>query len=279
MNISFELRHMLARVRKRTPSILRLNNFSTLQRIVNEPISLSRFGDGELRYCLKKKSLEFQQWVPDLSCRLERALLRPTQNLLQCFNHAFEGSDTVRWVIPLQRSDKEYIRVESLLREGDIGVLRRDRQRKLYIECWRIIESQTQVLTYGEATVFFLGLYLDEYASGRIEEVKCLFRQMFYRKRILFVCPSTPLMGESFVRLEPQMRRFGLISAQFIEAPSVNAFGVMERVTEQICRSRGFDEIFIQAGPVASVLAAELTEKLNVRILDVGSLNTAIPYL
>jgi hypothetical protein len=30
---------------------------------------------------------------------------------------------------------------------------------------------------------------------------------------------------------------------------------------------------------MASVLAAELTEKLNVRVLDVGSLNTAIPYL
>lgn len=279
MGMSLEIRHALAHIRRGPSPVLRLSNVATLRHIINDQVSVARYGDGELAYCFKKKSLPFQPWHQDLSHRLERALLSRSPNVLPCFNHMFERADTVRWITSLERSSKQYVRRETLLSENDIGLLDRHKQHRLYRKCWKIIESEAKARLYGEATAFYLGLYVEEYAAGQLDEIKSLFRNLFRGKRILFVCPAAPLMGDSFMRLEPMMRRLGLLSAQFIEIPSIDAYRELDEIQSRITQSRGFDEIFIQAGPVASVLATELTERLNVRVIDAGSLNTQMPYL
>jgi hypothetical protein len=75
------------------------------------------------------------------------------------------------------------------------------------------------------------------------------------------------------------MRQLGMIDAAFIDIPSTNAFAMIDEIEAQIRARRGFDDVFIQAGPVATVLAAELAGKIEARLLDVGSLNTQVRFL
>jgi hypothetical protein len=75
------------------------------------------------------------------------------------------------------------------------------------------------------------------------------------------------------------MRRLGLVAADYSAVPSIDAFASINAIEAAILSRRGFDDVFIQAGPVATVLASELAGRIDGRVLDVGSLNTQVHFL
>lgn len=154
----------------------------------------------------------------------------------------------------------------------------RRRERRSYIERWIKIARNTQIRTFGEATCFRIGLYVDEYTNGRIEEVKDDFRALFRERRILFICPEKPLAGHSFKELEPKLRRIGLRDAQYISIPNVDAAAVEQDIHRQLQKKSRYDDIFIQAGPLATALAYELAGTVDGRVIDSGALNNAVPF-
>jgi hypothetical protein len=259
-------------------AVVRLDGEATLDRILNGA-SIARYGDGELQYCLRNRPVRFQKWNSGLAGRLKETLIGPPANVIVGFNHYFRACASIEWITAFDRYPKTYTALRTVRSENDIGVLRRPREKKLYDSCWREIVRNCAATEYGEASVFFLGTYVRAYRNGTIPTVLDRFRALFNGRRLLFVCPDTPLRGLSFRDQEETMRRIGLRGADYISIPPVDAYDALADIEGAILSRRGFDAVFIQAGPLATILAADLTTGLGCQVLDVGSLNTQIRYL
>jgi hypothetical protein len=259
--------------------VSKLDRRSTLRRLTNCNLSLARIGDGEMRYAFKRRSALFQRWENFLAEKLLAVLLNPPPNVLPCFNHHFAAHSEIEWIVAYERYPKEYAEYRTARTSQDIGILKREKERLEYDACWRKIARRTAALEYGDAAVFFLGSYVQNYERGEMDIVRDEFRALFRGRRILFVGPETPHGGASFRRQYDDMKRIGLKSADFISIPATDAATYATEIEAEILSRRSFDDVFLQAGPLATVLAAELSSKINGRALDVGSLNTQIRYL
>jgi hypothetical protein len=259
--------------------ITKLSPFDTLRAVVDSNLCLARFGDGEIAYSLQGKRLRFQRWHRALAEKLEEILLAPHNRVLVAYNHIFTSTDEVRLIARYDRYGKKFDRYETLVTPDDIGILQRRRARRNYLRCWDVIAAETNVREFGEAFGLSLSLYVEEYKHGEMEKVRNKFRQLFERRRILFVVPAQPSGGPSFAELEPDMRRIGLLSAQYVSIPAAHAYEHAEEIVGKILNHTSFDDVFIQAGPTATWMAAALAEHIDGRVLDVGGLNTQVRHL
>lgn len=251
----------------------------TLARLLEEGSSISRFGDGELKIALYGRGLRFQRFSSALRLQLVEALVEPRPSALPAINSQFMGRESFERIIAYERYPKTADRIYSLVNPDDIAVYERPRQKRELARQWQVIAAHSPVKTYGAAGVFYLGFYLDAYRDGRMEEILEQFRKLFRGRRILFVGPETPGGGASFEAQMPLMQRLGLKSAQFITIPDKHAFEASTEILAEIGRRTGFDDIFLQAGPAATVWANQLAGTVAGRVLDVGTFNTQLRYL
>jgi hypothetical protein len=279
MKVSYWLRYVRALQRGPRPGVAKLSPIDTLRRITSSDLSFARFGDGELKLALYRRGLRFQDHSERLERMLNEALLQRNDRLLRACNHLYASIPEERWLVRYEHYPKAPDACMTLLEPNDVMVLRRQRQQREYLRHWRIVESETGLYVYGEATVFYLGLYLDNYVNGTINEVLDLFRALFNGRRILFVGPERPMGGESFRAQIDTMKRIGLRDAQFITVPETNAFEHSDAVLGQILDTTGIDDVFLQAGPAATVWAYQLAGRIDGRVLDVGSFNMQLRYL
>lgn len=274
----FWLNRLLA-LRATDYTIRKLDMTETLARLVEEGSSISRFGDGELKIALYGRGLRFQRFSAALRQQLIEALVEPRPAALPSINSQFMGRESFDRIIAYERYPKTADRTYSLVHPDDIAVYDRRRQIRELEAQWRVIAAHSTVKTYGSAGVFYLGFYLEAYREGRMEEIFEQFRKLFRSRRILFVGPKTPGGGASFEEQLPLMQRLGLKSAQFIAIPEQHAFEASAEILAEIGRRTGFDDIFLQAGPAATVWANQLAGTVAGRVLDVGTFNTQLRYL
>jgi len=263
----------------RQESLERIALEQTLDAMLDEGAKLSRFGDGELKLIFARRGLRFQPVSRALTAALEAALFEPKPGYLACYNTQFMQADEWMWLTAFERYGQKLGTRTTLIEPDDAIVLSRRRQADEYRRYWKRVSRRTQMSAYGAAGVFFLGLYVDAYREGRMDEVLDKFRRLFNGRHILFVAPAKPMGGQSFAEQVPLMRRLGLRSAQFITVPETDAFAATPRVLAEIAAARGYDDIFLSAGPAASVWAHQLAGKRDGRVLDVGSFNTQLRYL
>ncbi len=277
-SMNYWLRSLRARLSE-PRRIERLDNEETLRRVIEDGSALSRFGDGELKLALYGRGLRFQRHSPALEAALGEALLVPKAGVLACFNNMFADRAEQEWVARYERYPKVPDAFRSIHEHNDTLVLRRRRQQREYRRHWRIIAHETGLDTYGSAGVFFLGLHVEEYARGEMETVLDRYRTLFRGRRILFVCPDRPMGGLSFPEQLSTMQRLGLKDAQFIKVPETDAFEHSAEIRQAILGATGFDDLFLQAGPAATVWAYEFAGRIDGRVLDVGSLSTQLRHL
>ena len=278
MAMNYWLRSLRARLSD-SRSIERLGNEETLRRVLEDGVALSRFGDGELKLALYGRGLRFQRHSAALEAALNEALLVPRAGALACFNNLFTDRAEQEWVARYERYPKVPDGFRSIREHNDILVLKRRPQQREYQRHWRIVTHETGLDTYGSAGVFFLGLHVEEYARGEMEGVLDRYRALFSGRRILFVCPDRPMGGLSFPEQLGTMQRLGLRDAQFIKVPETDAFEHSAEIRSAVLASTGFDDLFIQAGPAATVWAYEFAGRIDGRVLDVGSLSTQLRHL
>lgn len=260
--------------------VKRLGCLDTLHRITRDGMSVARFGDGECRMAFSEKPLEFQRWSPLLQEKLRTALFEPKAGVFSTFNHYYRDHLFVAWIAAFERYPKRYARWRSVQAANDVGLLWRPRDMLMYRRYWSRIVRETRQPVFGDTSTFYLGCYLDEYAAGEMEAVFDAFRALFAGRRILFVGPETPMGGASFRDEMPRLKAIGLRDGDFMAIPATDAFEHYEAILSEIRRRRkGFDDIFIQAGPAATVAAYELAGTTAGRVIDAGSLNTQIRYL
>ena len=264
------------------PKGIRLfDRMQTLDYLLSQGCSVSRFGDGETGMAIRaargrQQGIHFQKADPELSERLREILFCPIANLLVCFNNAFMQQSRYRIVLDYERSKKNYTKLLSVHRPNDIGILTRRRQRFTYLRQFAFIGNRTALGLLGDATCFSLCYFYDEYRENRIPEVLRLYARMFEDRRILIVCPEKPHMGASFQELVAN----GVIRSprhvEFIVISDHDCYDQYDDIMESCARARPVDAVFIQAGPVGSVLAADLTKKYGMVAYDVGSMNVSL---
>lgn len=256
----------------------RLTPRETLRRAAYDHVGISRFGDGELRYCLKRKGIKFQPFRPDLADRLLVAILEPKDGVLTCFSHTFRDEPSPEWVVAF--NPKPYDAYRTVRSPNDIGVLHRRSERRAYAARWNAVAKRTAIRSFGDTNFLRLSMYVDAYVAGDMDAVLDDFRQLFAGRRILFVAARDPLYGGAYRDKGRELAALGVAAAEFIDIPAVDAAAEEERIVREILAgARGMTDVFIQAGPFATVLAHELAGRMDARIIDSGALNAQVEYL
>ncbi len=257
-----------------------LSRMDTLEYALQTNQSIVRFGDGELnliRYgkYSSYKGLDFQKNNRQLSNKLENVFLRSIPNVLVTVNQVL-SEPRVPIVFYYERTPKPYTWYESVHSERDIGILDREKTARAWKNLLVRYMSRSQVSTWGDATCFILGQFYNEYVDGRINKVFDLYRQFFANRQILFVSPDQPLIGQSFRDLVRKNVISSAKKVEFITIPNRDCFEFYNDILNKILKFRYTEAIFIQAGPTATVMAAELMEKHGLLSYDVGSLNVSL---
>lgn len=237
---------------------------------------LSRFGDGELSLAYRNTGLPFQRMSDRIRSRLLEVLYTPSKKVLVCFNNDFMKNPYSTWIVDYQRSKKGYDELQSVKHEHDVGVLYRRKESEAYRHYFDLLSRETRRSLYGEATVFFLGLYYEEYLHDALESVVHGFHSLFAGKKILIACPQVPLIPPSFAELVSQGCLECAAGVDVYHLPARDAFNHYGKIKSDILKYSGMDLVMIQAGPTASILAYDLATKHDLQAYDVGSLNTTI---
>ena len=251
----------------------------TLETIISTNKSIARFGDGELALALKGVSLPFQSYNPKLAEQLLDIIRSTSNEILICMNNSFMRNASVPWIIKYERSHKAYHKFESILNHNDIGILHRNREFRMYNAAFKIAFGNDLPCIIGDATFLMLGLYYKQYKNGDINLIIDKFRKLIHSKNLLIVCPVSPLMSPSFMDMDYILKSNGAKSVKYIHIPNIDAYAYYNEILHKILNSKCFDEVWLQCGPMATVMAYDLSVKYKIKAYDVGSLNASIQYL
>jgi len=266
---------------KNRKTIELLGRRETLERAVLDGLSIVRYGDGELflaarRYLSSFRGIVFQKKDRQLSARLRRLLYTPVPNVLVCYNNYFMANDEYRIVLPYERTKKEYSGYETVFSPNDVALLSRPRERTFYEREFENIRMKTKLRTFGEASCFWLSLCHEEYATGAIDGILLLYRRLLQGKRVLFVAPDDPIAGSSFRALCRQGVIASPRSVDFLSIPESDCFDYYGDIRTKVASFPDVDAVFIQGGPTATVLAADLAARDGLVACDVGSWNISL---
>lgn len=258
-------------------SVKLLTRLETLEHLVSSDVSLARLGDGEVNMLFDGKSIHFQHYSPQLQEKFRNLLKHQNSKLLLAYNNQFAQEDENLVIRDLERSAKPYARLLSYRESEDIGVLDRSEQKKMYQHNLSRLLENYQMPLLGDATLFFIGYYVDEYKNNTLEKVFDLYRSLWSGKRVLFVGPENPLMSVSFAELINTGAITSPAQTFFEQVPNENAFETYDEICNRVASYKDkVDKVCLQIGPTATVMAHELTEKHNMTVYDVGSLNQSL---
>jgi hypothetical protein len=256
-------------------NITLLSRRETLEYASQKDYSIARFGDGEIELAYYQ-GIQFQKKDINLSLKLQQVLVEPIPNLLVCFNNDFVCNDEYKVILDYERSTKDYCRFESVHRLNDIAIMSRKVQRYVYQRQFESIKQCTNINHFGDATCFMLCFFYTEYRDNKINEILNLYRSFLQGKSILFVCPESPLMGLSFRKLYDTDIVKSMKNVDFIVIPDKNCFSYYDSIMQRILSHISIDAVFIQAGPTATVLVADLMANHGILAYDIGSWNVSL---
>ena len=256
-----------------TEGVRFLSRIETLDRLINNRVSIARFGDGELSLLFLMNDLHFQRKSKVLSGILEQAISIEDPRLIVCINSDFMLKGEAEWILGHARSAKTCSERRTVIYKDDIGVV--VQPANVYRAYFKLLRRITNRREWGEATVFWPGLYVDKYKEGNLEQVYEKIISIFENKAILVVGPKVPLMPPSFSELKIFLETFCKIDIFTI--PARNCFDVYSQIKLNIIKQKSkYDLVMVQGGPVATALAYELTTEENMVVYDIGSLNVAL---
>lgn len=252
-----------------------LSRTETLKHALQNFVPLSRFGDGEMQMARYYKypsytGIHFQRAHRDLGERLYALLIEPPKGLLLTLNFSMQESRR-RVVIRYERSKKVYGEYESVHSHCDVGILDRRKTARYWRTQLNSSLKMSKAKVLGDATCFILSDFYHEYATRSLDSVLMLYSEFFANKKVLFVGPDTPHMGPSFQQLVHQGTITSPSSIEFLSIPSQNCFENYEWIKRSIVSHSGIESVFIQAGPTATVLVADLWVNHGLLCYDVGS--------
>ena len=232
------------RIRKK-PHVL--SRTETLNRVLEDKVSLARYGDGEL--CLMMDEgfgFDFQRFSPALQKDLRRCFSLRNPRLLICLTDAMCPED------PLTAEAQDYYR--HFLASN---------YRKY---------SHLLDMNYDYGNTNITRLYLDSYLTKPREKVLReidLWEAIFANRNILIVEGRGTKVGcKTNLFLNSQ-------SIRRIICPVKNAYDCLEKIRETVIQHYSpNDLICLSLGPTATVLATILSCENGIQCLDIGNLET-----
>lgn len=230
------------KLRKNFPNYCILNLEKTIDKIITEKLSISRFGDGEFRLCLPEYTLEFQEQNEYLRTRLQEVLGSSTKNHLICLPEPLFSVENFE--IPIKYWWKKFI--------NNYGE--------------RIKPFIDEKKTYGNSfiTRFYIGY--ENKSEKRILKIVAHLKKIWEAQDILIV--------------EGQYSRLGVgndlfsnaKSLQRIVCPPKNAFKLYEEILESAKKHGKNKLILLALGPTATIMSYDLAKE-GYWALDVGHID------
>lgn len=222
----------------KTPPIV--NNIDdTIDKIIIDKCSVSRYGDGELGL-IYGKDIGFQNYSEDLSLKLKNIIKSKSKNHIVCLPNVFDSLDhfnnsaRIFW--------KEYVRY---------------RRNSIY----KIIDMKK---IYYDAHI--TRLYMDFDEKDKVEKRFNRIKQIWNNREVIIVEGETSRLGvgNDLFSNTRQIER--------IICPSKNSFEEYNRIIQEIKKHEKSKLILIALGPTATVLAYDLS-KDGYQAIDIGHID------
>lgn len=219
-----------------------MNDNQTIEKIINDGYSISRFGDGEIKWLLEIEQNSFQNNDKVLSERLKEVLLSNMDNFLVCIPEAFnqlkgyKKSSSLFWKTFIRRHGKQIVP---------------------YLSKNKIYGSANFTRWYME--------YEDKDKKIMDNKIKAI-KKIWENKNVVIVEGENTKMGignDLFSNCN---------SLERIICPSKNAYKKYNEILNK-CIEVNKEKIFLIAlGPTATVLAYDLA-KYGYKAIDIGHLD------
>jgi glycosyltransferase family protein len=227
-------------IMNRSPKVL--SSEQTIDKIIKENCSVSRFGDGEFHLLIQSKDLKFQNRSDKLSERLKEVLVSDDEKLMVCIPKVFT------------KSDLNYRTKES-------QSFWRDHVANYRLHWYRHLNLNK---TYYNST--FTRNYIAVKDKSNLSKYFNKIKGIWENRDILII--------------EGEYSRIGIgnnlfdnaTSVERIIAPSENAFQKYESILNEIFGKCKNKLILIALGPTATILAYDL-HKLGFQTIDIGHLD------
>lgn len=220
------------------PAVISLE--STLDSVLKNKLSVSRFGDGEIKL-IAGKSLTFQPFNVDLQHRLKEVLSASSPDLLVCLPDIFKGMDA------FTPEAAEHWR----------------RHLSLYRKYWS--RNVGKASSYGNA--FITRPYMMYKDKSHAGEFFFKMRTLWQRRHVLLVEGDQSRLGVGNDLFSEAL------SVNRILAPNNDAFRFYSEIKNEVLKYDSSTYLILLAlGPTATVLAYDLA-KQGYQALDIGHLD------
>lgn len=212
----------------------------TIEVLLKERKSVSRFGDGEISIIVDKASYPFQAYDQQLAKRMSEILKSSSENVLICLPRGFNNLNDLQPQVA--RMWKAHI-------------------AWVYPRLVKHLDLEKQYFN-ANITRLYMGVKQPEGAGRFFEKIKMVWH---YRKVIL---------------VEGEKSRLGVgndlfanaISVKRILAPSQNAFRVYNELIKTVLEFEKEHLVLVALGPTATVLAYDLAQ-FGYQAIDIGNLD------
>jgi glycosyltransferase family protein len=211
----------------------------TLNKIINEKCSVSRYGNGEFNIMLKGEQF-FQEFNNDLSLRLIEIISSHSKNHIVCIPDVFSNMDRFT-----DRAINFWNRYLSLNRS-------------------KIYHNLDKKKVYYDAMV--TRLYIDHKDKSKAAERFLKFRTIWEKREIILVEGEQSRLGagNNLFSNAKSLRR--------ILCPAENAYSKYEEIITAVKKHDMSKLILLALGPTATVLAYDLS-KLGYQAVDIGNVD------
>lgn len=223
--------------KKKAPLVM--NTDETLDKIINDKCSVSRFGDGEFSL-IYGESLKFQPANDEISRKLKEILKSNYKNHIVCIPNVFEEID---WAT--DKAKKYWTNYLDLKRNKIYKILNRG---KIYYD--------TQV------TRLYIDLKDKDKVKNRFEKIKLLWKD---REIILVEGDKSRLgVGNDLFDCSKSIER--------IICPSIDAYSKYKEIFNEVIKQDKSKLILIALGPTATVLSYDLSKE-GYQVIDIGHID------
>lgn len=223
--------------KKKAPLVM--NTDETLDKIINDKCSVSRFGDGEFSL-IYGESLKFQPANDEISRKLKEILKSNYKNHIVCIPNVFEEID---WAT--DKAKKYWTNYLDLKRNKIYKILNKG---KIYYD--------TQV------TRLYIDLKDKDKVKNRFEKIKLLWKD---REIILVEGDKSRLgVGNDLFDCSKSIER--------IICPSIDAYSKYKEIFNEVIKQDKSKLILIALGPTATVLSYDLSKE-GYQVIDIGHID------
>lgn len=223
--------------KKKSPIVM--DTDKTIDKIINDKCSVSRFGDGEFSL-IYGENLKFQHSNEEIANKLKHILKSNDKNHIVCIPNVFEE---IEWATDnAKKYWKKYLQLN---------------RNKIY----KLLEKNKQ---YYDTQV--TRLYIDLKDKSKVEK-------RFYKIKLLWNNRKVILIEGEKSRLGVGNDLFDCAkSIQRVICPSINAYSKYSEIFEFIKLQDKSNLILIALGPTATVLAYDLANE-GYQAIDIGHIN------